>query len=72
MITHSLSIQCLNRQLVLPGDARSQYISDQIRLKNQKCVPGRTVEVKLLCNFSKIPKICNIIPNKRALLNHLS
>ncbi len=28
------------------------------------CVPGRTVEVKLLRNFFKIPKICNIIPNK--------
>ncbi len=36
------------------------------------CVLERTVEVKLFCNFSKIPKICNIIPNKRVLLNHLS
>ncbi len=36
------------------------------------CVPGRTVAVKLLCNFSKIPKTCNIIPNKRSLLNCLS
>ncbi len=33
------------------------------------CVPGRTMEVKLLLNFSNIPKICNIIPNKGALLN---
>ncbi len=40
--------------------------------KNQKCVSGYTVEVKLLCNFSKIPTICNIIPNKGALLNRLS
>ncbi len=36
------------------------------------CVPWHTVEVKLLCNFSKIHKICNIIPNKGALLNRLS
>ncbi len=30
------------------------------------------VEVKLLCNFSKIAKICNIFPNKGTLLNRLS
>ncbi len=36
------------------------------------CVPGRTVEVKLLCNFSKIAKICSIFPNKGTLLNRLS
>ncbi len=40
--------------------------------KNQMCVSGRTVEVKLLCNFSKIAKICNIFPNKGMLLNRLS
>ncbi len=40
--------------------------------KNQMCMPGRTVEMKLLCNFSKIAKICNIFPNKGTLLNHLS
>ncbi len=27
-------------------------------------MPGRTVEVKLFSNFSKIAKICNIFPNK--------
>ncbi len=32
-ITHSLSFQEINPQLVLLDDARSQYISDQIRLK---------------------------------------
>ncbi len=36
------------------------------------CVPGRTVEVKFLCDFSKIAKICNISPNKGTLLNSLS
>ncbi len=38
--------------------------------KNRMCVPGCTVEVKLLCNFSKIAKICNIFPNEGTLLNH--
>ncbi len=36
------------------------------------CVPGCAVEVKLLCNFSKIAKICNTFPNKGPLLNRSS
>ncbi len=36
------------------------------------CVPGHMVKVKLIYNFSKIPKICNIFPNKGALLKRLS
>ncbi len=35
-------------------------------------MPGYMVEVKLIYNFSKIPKICNIFSNKGALLKHLS
>ncbi len=40
--------------------------------KKIRCVLGRRVEVKLLCNFFKIPEICNVIPNEEALLNRLS
>ncbi len=43
------------------------------RWKNQMCVPGRMVQVKLFSYFSKIAKICNIFPNKgTTLLNRLS
>ncbi len=38
----------------------------------KNCVSGCTVEVKLLCNFSKIAEVCNMFPNKGILLNRLS
>ncbi len=53
--------------------SRIENNSSTLRIKkNQMCVPGRTVEVKLFSNFSKIAKICNIFTNERTLLNRLS
>ncbi len=68
---HSLSVDILID--ILWWDHQNvDQLDMSVDKKNQMRVPGRTVEVKLLCNFSKIVKICDIFPNKGTLLNHVS
>ncbi len=70
-ITEIEAIGLASSQLWLESDRKIVRL-DGSPIGKKKCLPGRMVKVNLLCNFSKIPKICNIIAKKRALLNHLS